>query len=180
VTNGEGYKKVGDMINTELGYLANLRFIPIPGVTLGGSFIMENKGSRPYEKRMYYTGLARYAKGSIDLWVQYLAGQEGDPDDPCSRMGFMVFPKFHLGWLFDHDVEIFGRFDYWDGDTDVEDDGQYLYVGGFNYFFSRMEKGKPGVMLQAAFVREQPEVEDGEPTDEIVVQLRWHWTTPKW
>lgn len=179
VINGEGYKKVGDNINTELGYIGDLRLIPIPGLTIGGSFITENTGSRPYKKRLYYTGLLRYVKGPIDVWAQYLGGKKGDADDPTSQMGYMVFPKFSLRSPVGIDLEFFGRFDYWDPDTDKNDDGKYMYLGGLNYFFSRQAKGKPGVMLQIAFVREQPELRGTAPIDKVMLQLRWHWATPK-
>ena len=177
--NGEGYKKSGSKINTELAYLGNLRVIPFPGFTLGGSAIMENSGDSPYEKRLYYTGVARIAKGPIDIWGQYLGGEKGDPDDPTQQMGYMVFPKFNMGFFIDCDLELLGRYDYWDPDTETEDDGSYTYLGGFNYYFSRREKGKPGVMLQVAFEREQLEVENSEPVDKIMAQLRWEWSTPK-
>lgn len=177
--NGEGYKKSGSKINTELAYLANLRIIPFPGFTIGGSAIMENTGDSPYEKRLYYTGLLRIAKGPIDIWGQYLGGEKGDPDEPSQQMGYMIFPKFHIGSFIDIDLEFFARFDYWDPDTDTDDDGSYLYLGGFNYYFSRREKGKPCVMLQVAIERKQPEVSDSKPTDKILGQLRWEWSSPK-
>ncbi len=177
--NGEGYKKVGDLINTELAYMADLRFIPIPGFTIGGSYVQENSGVDEYQKKQYYTGLARIAKGPVDIWMQYLGGQKGDFDNPTTQMGYMIFPKFHLGTILNKDVEIFARYDCWDPDTDEEDDGKFLYLGGFNYYFSRREKGKPDVMLQTVFVREQSEASDSEPTDKIMLQLRWGWSTPK-
>jgi len=177
--NGEGFKNVGKYLNKELAYIADLRLIPYPGFTVGGSFIRENAGpDSAYEKRQYYTGLGRIAKGPVDIWVQYLSGEKGNPDEPTSQMGYMVFPKFHLGSLLDVDLELLGRFDYWDPNTDQENDGSYMYLGGFNYYFSRQEKGTPGVMLQVAFLREQSELEDADPTDEIMVQLRWEWATP--
>ncbi len=176
--NGEGYKKSGSKINTELAYLADVRIIPIPGFTIAGSAINENSGY-PYQKRMYYTGLLRIAKGPIDIWGQYLGGQHGDPDDPTDQMGYMVFPKFTIKPYTDIDMEFFARYDYWDPNTDMDDDGSFLYVGGFNYFFSREEKGKPGLMFQMAYVRTQPELSDTEPTDKIMGQIRWQWSTPK-
>jgi hypothetical protein len=176
--NGEGYKKSGSKINTELAYLADVRFIPFPGLTIAGSAINEN-ASYPYGKRMYYTGLVRIAKGPIDIWGQYLGGQTGDRNDPTDQMGYMVFPKFSIKGFTDIDLEFFGRYDYWDPDTDMDDDGSFLYLGGLNYFFSRREKGKPGVMFQIAFVRTQPELADSEPTDKIMGQLRWEWSSPK-
>ena len=177
--NGEGYKNVGENINSELGYVGDIRLIPIPGVTMGGSFITENTGTGPYQKRLFYTGLLRYAKGPIDVWAQYLGGEKGDPDDPTPQMGYMIFPKFHIGNLANIDLEFLCRFDYWDPDTDENDDGKYMYLGGLNYYFSRQAKGKPGVMIQAVFVREQPELEGAEPTDKMMLQLRWHWASPK-
>lgn len=176
--NGEGYKKSGSKINTELAYLADLRVILISGFTVAGSAINENAGY-PYEKRMYYSGLGRIVKGPIDIWGQYLGGQTGDPDNPTKQMGYMIFPKFNIKPITDIDMEFFGRYDYWDQDTDTDDDGSYLYVGGLNYFFSRREKGKPGVMLQIAFERSKPELADSEPSDQIMAQLRWEWSSPK-
>jgi hypothetical protein len=176
--NGEGYKKSGSKINTELAYLADLRFIPFPGFTIAGSAINENAGY-PYEKRLYYTGLVRIAKGPIDIWAQYLGGQTGDPDAPTDQMGYMVFPKLNIKLFTDIDMEFFARYDYWDPNTDMDDDGSNLYVGGLNYFFSRREKGKPGVMLQIAYERMQPELSGSEPTDKIMGQLRWEWSSPK-
>jgi len=41
VANGEGYKHIGGNANTEPAYIADLRFIPIPGLTLGGQLSMK-------------------------------------------------------------------------------------------------------------------------------------------
>lgn len=180
--NGEGYKKSGGKINTELGYMADLRVIPVAGLTLAGSFIKDNVENAfgNFNKKMYYTGLLRFARGPIDVWVQYLGGEYGDPDDPTAQMGYMVFPKFSLKDLTGIDLELMGRFDFWDPNTDADDDGAYLYLVGFNYFFSREAKGAPGVMLQVVLDRSQPELSDAEPVDKIMAQLRWEWTTPAW
>jgi hypothetical protein len=179
--NGEGYKKTGSLINTELAYMADLRLIPVPGFTIGGSYLRENVGpdTLEYQVKQYYTGLTRFARGPVDVWIQYLGGNKGYSSSLVSQMGYTIFPKFHLGALVNKDIEILGRYDYWDPDTDTDDDGKFMYLGGFNYYFSRREKGKPGVMLQTAFVREQSELADSEPVDKIMLQLRWEWTSPK-
>ncbi|MBN1755643.1 hypothetical protein JW877_05455, partial [bacterium] len=170
--NGEGYKKSGDNINFELAYLADLRVIPVAGLTIGGSFITENNGpdSASYNKRMYYTGLGRFAKGPVDIWVQYLGGEYGDSDDPTSQTGYMIFPKFNLKWLTSIDFELMGSFSFWDPDNDTEDDGEFLYLAGLNYYFSRAQKGNPDVMLQLVLDRIQPELEDAKPIDQILLQ----------
>jgi hypothetical protein len=179
--NGEGYKKSGSLINKMPAAIADLRFIPIPGLTAGGSVIWENTGpdTLDYELRLYYTGLARLAKGPVDIWGQFLGGQYGDPDSLTTQMGFMAFPKFSIKTFTDVDLELLGRFDYWDPDTDQDDDGMYMFLAGFNYYFSRAAKGKPGVMVQVVGVRDQPEADGSAATHKIMLQLRWEWSTPK-
>jgi len=179
--NGEGYKKSGSLINKQPAAIADLRVIPIPGLTAGGSVIWENAGpdTLDYQLRLYYTGLMRLAKGPIDIWGQFLGGQYGDADSPTTQMGFMAFPKLSIKTFTDVDLELFGRFDYWDPDTQQDDDGTYMFLGGFNYYFSRAAGGQPGVMVQVAGVRDQPEADGSAAMHKIMLQLRWEWSTPE-
>jgi len=179
--NGEGYKKSGSLINKQPAAIADLRVIPIPGLTAGGSVIWENAGpdTLDYQLRLYYTGLMRLAKGPIDIWGQFLGGQYGDADSPTTQMGFMAFPKLSIKTFTDVDLELFGRFDYWDPDTQQDDDGTYMFLGGFNYYFSRTAEGTPGVMVQVAGVRDQPEADGSAAKHKVMLQLRWEWSTPK-
>ncbi|MEO0050119.1 MAG: hypothetical protein ABIK42_03145 [candidate division WOR-3 bacterium] len=81
-------------------------------------------------------------------------------------------------------VEIFGRFSIWNrkeehGDAmELNKDKSFIrYGGGFNYHFIRREKGKPGLEFQFAWIRTQPKNSDIKPTDVLLAQVRFEWST---
>ncbi|OYD17250.1 hypothetical protein CH333_01545 [candidate division WOR-3 bacterium JGI_Cruoil_03_44_89] len=174
IVNGEGYKKTGGDLNTELAYLGNIRIIPIPGITVGASVLNENAKESPYEKRLPTVGMGRVAYGPIDVWLEYLWTDRGDKDNPTNSQGYMVMPilKDVLP-----NLDIIPRYDHWDPNTDEEDDGPTRYILGFNYHFVKASKGKPGVMLQLNFERKQKEEEDSKPENQLLAQLRWEFAT---
>ncbi len=134
VYNGEGYKKVGKSLkdNTAMAYLANLRLTPIPGVTIGGSYMANtverdeklsgNSINKIYEEQSLLDGLARLAYGPADLWVEYIIKDvklpndkyfsEGDKD--YSSKGLMIMPIISLAEYLPVDVQLIGRYDMWD------------------------------------------------------------------
>lgn len=81
-------------------------------------------------------------------------------------------------------LEIFGRFSIWErreqsGDSmPLNRDKSFIrYGAGFNYHFVRREKGKPGLEFQFAWTRTQPKNSDLEPTDIILAQVRFEWSS---
>ena len=166
LVNGEGYKKVGKNIDTNPALVGNLRLIPIPGVTVGGSF---HKTS----KKQNLAAVGRLVFTPIDVWGIYVTTAAGKDLDKKGT-GFMLMPIVNLS----PKVDAVFRFDRWDPDTDKADDAYTLLIGGINYHFVKGEKGTPGVMLQLNFERKQPEKSGSKPTDELLAQLRWEFTTP--
>jgi len=175
VANGEGYKHTGVDVNTEPAYIADLRLIPIPGVTLGGSVLHENTGNKPYEKRQWFSISPRFTSGPVDIWVNFLSGEIGNKDEPTKRQGYMIFPTVKLS----PNLEVLGRYDHWDPDTDRENDDHSRYIAGFNYHLCTGEKGKPGVMLQVNWQGEKDEASDSEMEHKLMAQFRWEWASPK-
>jgi len=166
LVNGEGYKKVGKNIDTNPALVGNLRLIPIPGVTVGGSF---HKTS----EKQNLAAVGRLAFAPIDVWGIYVTTTAGKGLDKKGA-GFMLMPIVNLS----PKVDVVFRFDHWDPDTDKADDAYTLLIGGLNYQFVKGKKGKPGVMLQLNFERKQPEKSGSKPTDELLAQLRWEFATP--
>ena len=176
ILNGEGYKKTGGDINTKPAYLANLRVIPIPGVTLGGSVLYEERGPE-YDKRLLYAGVVRTAFGPLDMWGEYLTAERGEFNNPTRSVGFMVMPILKLANLTGADVELVARYDKWDKDTDIEDNAHSRLTGGFNWYIQRRAKGKPAIMLQANYERTSYENPGKDPKDNLMVQFRWEFAS---
>lgn len=81
-------------------------------------------------------------------------------------------------------LEIFGRFSIWDrkeehdSETELNKDKSFIrYGAGFNYHLIRREKGKPGLEFQFAWTRTQPKNSAIKPTDALLAQVRFEWST---
>ena len=168
VTNGEGYKKAGDNVNTSPAYLANLRFIPIAGVTIGGSYYTKKKGT---DKTDYsaYAAVGRLAFGPLDTQFEFLSKD----NDGIVGQGFMIMPIIKLT----NDFELVARYDNWDPNTDEDNDKETILIGGFNYYILRRAKGKPAVMLQVNYENTSYEDSSKDSKDKFITQLRWEFST---
>ncbi|RLC48937.1 MAG: hypothetical protein DRH57_01140 [Candidatus Cloacimonadota bacterium] len=168
VTNGEGYKKAGDNVNTSPAYLANLRFIPISGITIGGSYYTKKKGT---DKTDYsaYAAVGRLAFGPLDIQFEFLSKE----DDGTVGQGFMIMPIVKLTDKF----ELVARYDNWEPNTDEDNDKQTLIIGGINYYIMRRAKGKPAVMLQVNYENTSYEDSSKDSKDKFIAQLRWEFST---
>lgn len=81
-------------------------------------------------------------------------------------------------------IEVFGRFSMWNrreqsGDSmSLNKDKSFVrYGAGANYHFVRREKGKPGLIFQFAWTRTQPKNSELKPTDVLLAQVRFEWST---
>jgi len=168
VYNGEGYKKYKSNVDKYPALIGNVRFIPIPGLTIGGSALYEKKEE---SKRLLVAGICRVARGPIDFWSELIMTKTGEPE--LTGLGVMIMPILKLN----PNLELVGRVDYWDRNTDEEKDAHYRIIGGFNYYIVKLSKGKPGVMLQVNFERKKYEDSNKEADNEFLMQLRWEFAT---
>jgi len=159
VANGEGYNKAGKDVDESPAYLANLRVIPIPGITVGASLLKEGGD------RLLVAGTGRAVLGPAEVWSEFLRSEKGD----VVSLGFMLMPVFGIH----PKVDIVSRCDYWDKDVDEDGDSLTRYIAGLNYYLIR----EPKVMVQAFWERERQEGED--PEDELSIQLRWEFASGK-
>jgi hypothetical protein len=166
VYNGEGYKAFGKNLNISPEFLANIRLIPIAGVTLGGSFMTNSVDqdtcvvdASKYQKQMLMDGMARLAYGPVDVWMEYIYKDveypnvaDGSRDYTAS--GIMVMPILSLRSLIGSDIQLIGRYDRWDHTDNPKD--KYLLntiTGGVNYNFMHDEKESPKMQLQLNLVQ---------------------------
>ena len=116
---------------------------------------------------MDIAGLLRFAYGPVDIWGEYLMVTM----DETTGSGLMAMPTFILT----DRIQLIARYDMWDPNGDVEDDGHSRMIAGANYFISKNAKGAPETQLQVNWERTTPEAEDLEPIDQFMIQLRWEF-----
>jgi hypothetical protein len=163
VYNGEGYTVTGSDLDVTPELLANLRLEFVPSFTFGGSILYFTDADK-----FAAIGLARFSKGPVELRGEYLFQNKDD----VKSTGFMVMPVFRLRELINVDVDIVGRFDMWDVDTDIDDDGHTRVIGGLNLNILRNAKDKPQVILQ---IQGQRTMYEGltPGVNLLMVQLQW-------
>ncbi len=169
--NGEGYKVFGSNFkdNTSMEFLGNIRLTPIPGVTLGASF-MTNSVEREkafaddapvagYQTQILMDGMARLAYGPVNLWIEYISKDVEYPNVAAGAKdytanGIMIMPVLSLYTIVGHDFQIIGRYDRWD-ETDNASNKYLLntVTGGVNYNFMHDASFNPRMQLQLNLVQ---------------------------
>lgn len=181
VYNGEGYKKAGKKVNTDLAFCLNTRVTPITGVTVGGSYMMNSKNpdeidGQKNEDREEYSQFAanlKLAYGKFSVLGQLLSKTTETPNDAGSKdetkQAISVMPVYVLS----NCLDIVARYDQFDPSTDVDDDAETHIMGGVNYHIQKDAKNNPKLMLQA-FVEQVSFEEDGAD-DELIAMLQLRW-----
>ena len=176
VYNGEGYKKVGRNINTDMNYAANLRITPVAGVTLGGSYMFRSENDSEADDREEYNliaGIGKFAFGPVSLLAEYLykvkSLPHADPEeDDVTTSVISIMPVYNI-----HDkIELLARYDIYDPDIDNDNDVENTIIAGLNYYIMRDAKNKPILFVQTNYQMTQFE-DDSEDESELLVQLRW-------
>ncbi len=184
--NGEGYKKVGDDINKDMNFVANLRVTPIVGVTVGGSYMMKTKNDSQIDDgsgemidnpdRIQYNmmaGVGKLAFGKFSLLAQYLnkittmPNMDGSEDE--TETVISLLPVFKIN----NSIDFIGRYDLNDPNTDVDGDAETTITAGFNYHILRDSKNNPKLFVQTNYQMVQPEDEDADTASVLAMQLRW-------
>ena len=200
VYNGEGYKNVGANLkdNIDPSFLANLRLTPLPGITLGGSF-MTNGSERKikladatanssYNTQMLLDGLARVAYGPVDVWVEYMSKDVTYADAFSSKdytaTSLTIFPTLKLRNLLGTDIDVLARYDMWD-ETDNASNKNMLsaITAGLNYNFMHDESAVPAMQVQLNYTsKTYDEAESAasyanglKDTTTLMLQFKWRF-----
>lgn len=171
--NGEGYKKTGSNVDVNPSFGANIRLIPLTGITIGGSVyytdatLLDTTAVSDTVK-FHYAAVGKLSFGPVSVLGEYLVKTV----DGLKASGYMVQPVFYLSRIIPFDMDIVGRYDAWDPDNSTANDGHSIVTGGFNYNLQRDEKNKPVLFVQANFERTMYE-NGSNPVDNVMLQLRW-------
>ncbi len=176
IYNGEGYKKVGSNINTDLNYAVNIRITPINGVTLGSSYMFRSENDVDADDREEYNlmvGIGKFAFGPISLIAEYLQKVESAPNvdnlDDVTTSVISILPIYKISDKF----ELLARYDIYDPNIDVNDDVENTIIAGLNYHIMRDTKNALKLFVQTNYKITQYEADNEEDVQEILVQLRW-------
>lgn len=201
IYNGEGYKKFGKNLkdNTSFAYLANLRLTPVPGITIGGSFMTNsvereellatNAVNDKYQDQTLIDGLARFAYGPLDLWAEYLIKDVKHADNFSSKdysaKGLMIMPCLNLQNLTGYDVQVLARYDSWDESerTDSNKNKLIAITGGINYNFMHDEHMSPKMNLQLNVTNKTYDEDNSasayknglKDVTQVMMQLKWRF-----
>ena len=185
VYNGEGYKETAGDINKDMNLVGNIRVTPIPGVTIGGSYMMKTKNDKEVdvgtgtmidnpdrESYNLMAGVGKFAFGPISVLAQYLNKVKSMPNidgvDEVTTTVLSVMPVYKVNNTFD----IIARYDMYDPNTDTDDDAKNTLIAGINYNMVRNAKNAPVLFVQANYETTTFE-DESDAVNQIMVQLRW-------
>lgn len=172
--NGSGYKNLDS--NVEKQYTGSLMLIPLTGLTLRASYMINNSaahGTAAKTKR----ATAAFAQYKADILIPFeLLGEYVVVTDPAASgagksgcsVGYMLFAMFDiLEWM------QFGiRYDNWNADTYKKNDETNLYIAGINL------KINENNLLQLNYQLEHPQFGGYVLTkhkNTLLAQLKWSW-----
>ena len=159
--NGNGYSNVVE-VNTNKALVGNLSVIPLPGVMLKGSYWMAEQPSGDtiitQVAQDRYAGLLQVKYGQVTVIGEYL----GTKDDEATGLGYMGFAEFALTKT----VSVMGRYDYYDSDTDVDNNGHNRIIGGINWMVS------DHLLTQLNYQIKTYEDENRDSEDRVMVQVK--------
>ncbi len=165
VFNGNFYTDVTET-NTNKALCGNLALIPFPGVMVKGSYWY---AEQPFEvdtltieqvDHNRYAGLLRVKYGPVTVFGEYL----GTKDHETDGMGYSGFAEFELT----NKVSVLGRYDYFDPDTDVDNNAHSRIIGGLNWKVSKH------LLWQNNYQIKMYE-DDSHDEDKIMVQFKYSY-----
>ena len=92
-----------------------------------------------------------------------------DGADDVNGTVISVMPEFKVN----NKIDIVGRYDMYDPNTDEDDDGNSTMIVGFNYHIMKDSKNKPKLFVQTNYEMTSYEAEGSEDVSQLLVQLRW-------
>ena len=164
VFNGLGYSSVTEN-NAYKALCGNLSILPITGVMLKGSYWMSKKSVGDtiitQVDEIRYAGVLQIKYGPVILVGEYL----GSTDDDLKGMGYMGCLEFKINKRFG----LAGRYDYWDGDTDADNNGHNRITGGINWNVSS------ALLTQLNYQIKQYEDDTRDPSDKVILQFKYSY-----
>ncbi len=186
IYNGEGYKKTGKDLNKDFNYLANIRILPVAGLTLGASFMYKTSKDKEIpdttgtmlnnplrEEDTQFAGIGKIIFGKFGILTQYLIQTKNMPYvtdyNKVNKTVLSIMPTIDIN----RSVKLVARYDLYDPDTNTDNDGKSLLLFGGNYYIMRDAKNNPKLFVQLNYEIEKPEDAKKSSKNTLMAQLRW-------
>ena len=179
--NGEGYKKSKEEVNNEFAFLGNIRVKPLPMIELGGTFNFktnENPNDASGEENLDHQNITSYAGiAKLNLDGIYVLGQflgssteldNVDNSEDINTQTISFMPVYKIAPL---NLEVVGRYDRHDPNTDIDDDEMTLMAFGLNYYIQE------NLQIQANYNIKSFEDEEEDDVNTAMLQLRWKFSS---
>ncbi len=201
VYNGEGYKNYGANLkdNIDPAFLANLRLMPLPGLTLGGSLMTNGSERRikladasansSYNTQLLLDALLRAAFGPVDVWAEYMSKEVSFADAFSAKnytaTALSVVPCLKLNSLLGADIDLTGRYDRWDETGNPSNKNLLTAItGGVNYNFMHDDSANPAMQLQLNYTSKTYDEEKSaaayanglKDVGTLMLQFKWRFT----
>jgi len=190
--NGEGYKNYGANLknNIQPAFLANLRLIPVAGLTLGGSFMLNSSersdslsglgGDNPkYNEQKLMDAYLSAAYGPLTLMGEYMMKDVTYPNDSAKDMSAncaSVNAVLKLKTLVEKDIDFVVRYDRSDPtDSDKDENIVTAITGGVNYNFMHDDSSNPAMQLQLNYTNKSNSVKTTNDSSALMLQLKWRF-----
>lgn len=149
VTNGSGYKKSENDDYKKFSFQALYGDSKIAkgGYNIGASFSVESfdytvATDTSTQTKSVFGGFAAYSTGAFRIGAEYDYKNTGGSDISETIISAYANYKFSKA------AEVFGRFDVFDPNTNVDDDGYTYIVGGFNFMPTKGFSIAPNIKVQ--------------------------------
>ena len=150
---------------------------------LGGSFSMNSKNNPnddmgeenpDHQAITAFAGMGKFKMKGLTLLGQFLGKTvELDNDDDAedvSSQAISLLGMYDLKDAAGINMELVGRYDMYDPNTDTDDDGKNLMLFGFNYYIQK------NIQVQANYEITSHEDDEKEDISAIMLQLRWSFS----
>jgi len=118
-----------------------------------------------------FAGISKIALGNFNLLAQYLTktvSYEAEKED-ITTTAISLVPTYKLN----NTLDIVTRYDIYNPNTDIDDNGYNTIMAGLNYYLIKDAKNKPKLFVQANYQIKQFQDDDKDNENELMVQLRW-------
>ncbi|UCE19804.1 MAG: hypothetical protein JSV84_05545 [Gemmatimonadota bacterium] len=165
IGNGKGYKGPDD--DKYKLFMYSFWVVPVDGLTLQAYVDYQRKEMSPKVNDIVYKGFCAYETPQFSVGVEgFQQSLKNDVVD-SKNVGISLFASAIpiLGSKF----KVFGRFDYWDPDTESDDDEENLIIGGWDFIPINDVHVMPNIVARTY----AEEDKNSDITARITVSYKW-------
>ena len=165
IGNGKGYK--GSEDDKYKLFMYSFWVVPVDGLTLQAYVDYQRKEMTPKVNDIVYKGFVAYETPQLTVGVEGFQQSLKNDTVDSKNMGISLFASAIP--MPGSKLKIFGRFDYWDPDTDCDNDEENFIIGGLDF----IPAGNVHVMPNIVVRTYAEEDKDSDITARVTFFYKW-------